>query len=68
MTQEEWFEKFTQKWVDVIDCDIDFSKHEPTSVGNSLHIHRKEYSIDGVTYRVLFPIDYDTPLIQKLEV
>lgn len=68
MTEEEQVEKFTQKWVDIIDCAIDCSKHEPTSVVNSLHIHRKEYSIDGVTYRVLYPIGYDTPLIQKLNI
>ena len=46
---------------------IDFSKYEPTSVGNSLHVIREEYSIDGIIYRVLTPIGSDTPLIQKLE-
>jgi hypothetical protein len=64
----KWLEQFTKNWVDFIDCQIDFSKYEPTSVGNSLHVIREEYSIDGVTYRVLTPIGgSDTPLIQKLE-
>jgi hypothetical protein len=67
MNNKEWLEKFTKNWVDVIDCQIDFSKYEPTSVGNSLHIYREEYSIDGLIYRVLTPIGSDTPLIQKLE-
>jgi hypothetical protein len=64
----KWLEQFTKNWVDVIDCQIDFSKYESISIGNSLHIYREEYSIDGIIYRVLTPIGgSDTPLIQKLE-
>jgi hypothetical protein len=68
MTQEEWFEKFAQNWVDVDDCNIDFSKHEPTRIGDSLHVTEKQYNIDGTIYRVRSVINSEIPLIQKLDI
>ena len=67
MINEEWLKKFTKEWIDVTDCQIDFSKHETSHIGSSLHVIEKQYKIEGETYRVLWAIGSDIPLIQKLK-
>jgi hypothetical protein len=64
----EWIKKyFKEQWVEVQDCDIDFSKHEPISTGGSLHIHEERYNIGEDVYRLLYPIgEYSNPIIEIL--
>jgi len=56
----------TGEWVEA-ETDIDFSKYEPISMSNSLHIYEERYEIDGKTYRLLYAIGYEgNPLIEIL--
>ena len=55
-----------EKWEDIIECNINFSEYTPISVGNSLHICKKEYLIDGVRYRLLYATENNEPLIQQI--
>ena len=52
----------------VVDSTIDFSKLEPVSTGNSLHIYEERYEVNGETYRLLYAIgDRDNkPQVEKL--
>ena len=45
-----------KRWEEV-NVDIDFSKHEPTSVRGSLHIYEEIYEIDGSVYRKRCAVD-----------
>ena len=63
MNMEEYFK---EDWKE-IETDIDFSKYEPISTSNSLHIYEERYEIDGKTYRLLYAIGYnEEPLIEEL--
>ena len=66
-SMEEWIEKyFNETWKE-IETDIDFSKYEPISTSNSLHIYEERYEIDGKKYRLLYAIGYDAdPSIEVL--
>ena len=71
MTTEEtreWIKKyFKEQWVEVQDCDIDFSKHEPINNGGSLHIHEERYHIGENVYRLLYVIGEDSdPIVEIL--
>ena len=56
---KEWIEKyFNEQWKD-INTNIDFSKYEPISTSNSLHIHEERYKIENNTYRLLYSIGHD---------
>ena len=55
-----------EKWEDIIECNINFSEYTPISIGSSLHVCRKEYLINGVRYRLLYTIENDEPLIQRI--
>jgi len=59
MNTQEWIkEYFNENWKK-IETDIDFSKHQPISTSNSLHVLEKRYEIDGKIYRLLYAIGYD---------
>jgi hypothetical protein len=65
-----WIETFfKEQWIEVQDCEIDFSEHEPISTGSSLHIYEERYQISDDTYRLLYAIgsDSDEPLIEVLK-
>ena len=52
----EWIEKnFSETWKE-IETDIDFTKYEPISTSNSLHIYEERYEINGNKYRLLYAI------------
>lgn len=55
--KEEWEE---------IECVIDFTKLEPISIDNSLHLIEERYEIDGEQYRLLYSIPFGGPLIERL--
>lgn len=64
---EEWIKKYFNETWKKIDTDIDFSKYEPISTSNSLHIYEERYEIDGKKYRLLYAIGYDNePSIEVL--
>ena len=57
---------FNEEWED-IDTDIDFTKHKPIKISNSLHIHEEQYKIDNNTYKLLYAIGSNTePLVKIL--
>ena len=66
---EKWIKKyFKEQWVEVT-TDIDFSKIDPISTANSLHIYEERYEINDDEYRLLYTIGdkTNTPIIEKLE-
>jgi hypothetical protein len=67
MNTKEWInEYFKETWKE-IETDVDFSKHEPISTSNSLHIYEERYEIGGKIYRLLFAIGHEgEPLIEVL--
>jgi len=59
---------FKEQWIEAQDCEIDFSKHEPTDIRNSLHVYEERYQIGNDTYRLLYAIDSESePLIEVLK-
>lgn len=44
--------KTYQEWVDTY-SEIDFSKHEPTSVNDSIYLIVENYDVNGNKYRIL---------------
>ena len=64
---QEWIEEyFKENWKEV-KTDIDFTKFEPISTSNSLHIYEERYEIDDKIYRLLYAIGYDgEPSIEVL--
>jgi hypothetical protein len=59
MNMDEWINEYFKETWSEIETDIDFSKYEPISTVNSLHIHEEIYEIDGKTYRLLYDIGYE---------
>ena len=45
-------ERLSESWI-LVKTDIDFTKHEPISTANSLHILEEVYEIDDTKYKVL---------------
>tara|TARA_R110002050_G_scaffold79261_11_gene169435 strand:+ start:26706 stop:26912 length:207 start_codon:yes stop_codon:yes gene_type:complete len=57
----EWIKKlFSEQWKEVVGVNIDFSKYEPISTSNSLHIFEERYEIENNTYRLLYTIGNDS--------
>ena len=44
--------KVYQDWVDVY-SEIDFSKHEPTSINDGIYLVTENYEVNGEKYRLL---------------
>ena len=64
---QKWIEEYFKETWKEVETNIDFSKYEPISTSNSLHIYEKRYEIDGDTYRLLYAIGYDgKPSIEVL--
>ncbi|MEY3501226.1 MAG: hypothetical protein RL308_2899 [Bacteroidota bacterium] len=65
---EEWIKKYFSETWEEIETDIDFSKYEPISKSDSLHIYEERYDINGTIYRLLYAIGYDEkPNIERLK-
>lgn len=55
MTNEEWVKMFmSEQWITLENCEIDFSKYEPISSSNSLHVYQDKYYINGETYSLSY--------------
>ena len=64
---QKWIEEYFKETWKEVETNIDFSKYEPISTSNSLHIYEERYEIDGDIYRLLYTIGYDgKPLIEVL--
>lgn len=48
-----------EKWVEINDCTIDFSKLKPFCMSDSLHISEERYHVNNVEYRLLYEIGSD---------
>ncbi len=67
MNREEWIKEYFKETWKKTKTDIDFSKHEPVSTSNSLHIYEERYEIDGKLYRLLYLIGHEEePSIEEL--
>ncbi len=64
---EEFIKEYFKETWEEIETDIDFSKYDPISTSNSLHIYEERYEIDDKIYRLLYAIGYkEEPSIEVL--
>ena len=64
---KNWFDTFFSETWKNIQTDIDFSKYEPFKISSNFHVCEKRYKISGETYRLLYTLDSNVPLIEILE-
>jgi hypothetical protein len=48
-----------EKWVEIKNCSIDFSKLKPFCTSDSLHISEERYYVNDIEYRLLYEIGSD---------
>jgi hypothetical protein len=64
----DFMNKFFKETWEVVETDIDFSKHTPSETRGSLHVHEERYDIDNEIYRLLYSLGHDyPPIIEKLK-
>jgi len=64
----DFMNKFFKETWEVVETDIDFSKHTTFETKGSLHVHEERYDINNETYRLLYSLDQDyPPIIEKLK-